>query len=193
VNDELCDYGRKRPWVLWRHYYYFLRDGLRTAMTIPICEPWVLWRHCFYVLRGGLRTVMTIPYVIRERSDRGFCEDTAFTLYGVDWQPQLFPGWSASGLRTDTGSSRIGRNSIDCSVTVQESWYWHKYLLMCIFTALRVKLKQNEFQKDKSMRTRIIHTAINFPGEMIQSVFVVTSTFQLTCFYRLEDKKTAHS
>lgn len=32
------------------------------------------------------------------------------------------------------------------------------------------------------MKTQIIHTAINFPGEMIQLVFMMTSTLQLTCF-----------
>jgi len=35
MNDKLCDQGRKWPWVLWRHHFYFLRDGLITVITIP--------------------------------------------------------------------------------------------------------------------------------------------------------------
>ena len=38
------------------------------------------------------------------------------------------------------------------------------------------------------MRTRIIHTAINFPGETIHMVFMVT-TLQLTCFYRWRTRR----
>jgi len=39
------------------------------------------------------------------------------------------------------------------------------------------------------MRTRIIPTAINFPGEIIHLVFMVTSTLQLTCLYRWRTRR----
>lgn len=60
------------------------------------------------------------------------------------------------------------------------------YTDICAFVhfhsvSCETETKRN-FKKSKWMRTRIIHTAIKFPGEMIRLVFMATSTSYLTSF-----------